>query len=202
MTTYNFKHQVNGDGNDCYLTFSGMINQQPFTDIKEFTDKISDKIDTQQINFTFKADQGFTYLSSMDYAITFSLGMTDYSNYIQHYKDCCFHQTFQYNGKTYITIIKNNLLNELIQLARTSYMNVKKTSPDNIYIRIDSTNLNNNHITNTTPTQEIEKYLSVNHISSTPTKSHVSLIGEIPIKENLTNSQVKKLKSIFDATFS
>ena len=133
--------------------------------------------------------------------MTFTLGITDYSNYTQRLRDYCFHQTFQYKDKTYITIITNQLLNELIHLARSSYQNVKKTSPDNIYIRVDSSNLNNNHITNTTPTQDIEKYLSVNHIKLTPpTEDSVSLIGKLRIKDNLTNSQVKKLNSIVKET--
>ena len=168
MSTFNFKHEINGDGTNCYMVFSGRLKQHSVTSVKEFTDKQADKIDTQQINLMLKSTTGIGIISSMDYAITFTLGISDYSGYIKRLRDCCFHQTFEYNGKTYITMIKNHLLNELIHLARTSYQNVKNTPPDNIYIRVDSSNLNNNLVTNTPPTQEIAKYISVNHISTTP----------------------------------
>lgn len=199
MSTFNFKHEISGDGTNCYMVFSGRLKQQTVTSVKEFTDKQADKIDTQQINLMLKSTTGVDIISSMDYAITFTLGVTDYSGYIKRLRDC-FHQTFEYNGKTYITIIKNHLLNELIHLARTSYQNEKKTPPDNIYIRVDSTNLNNNHVTNTPPTQEIAKYISVNHISTTPVDSQVSLIATLPIKNPLHAPQIKKITNIFDET--
>ena len=204
MSTFNFKHdfkhEISGDGTNCYLVFSGRLKQHSFTSVKEFKDKLADEIDSQQINLTLKSATGVTIISSMDYAITFTLGISDYSSYIKRLRDCCFHQTFEYNGKTYITIIKNHLLNELIHLARTSYQNEKKNPPDNIYIRVDSSNLNNNLVTNTPPTQEIAKYISMNHISTTPVDSQVSLIATLPIKKPLDEQQIKKISTIFADT--
>ena len=122
MYTIKFNDQFNTSQKTgkCYLNFNADFDQKYYT--VDTMDQFTKDIDSTQITITAAAGGGkAVVLTSKTNAMCFSFGVTDYSNYTRHYTKSCDIKTFVSEGKTYVAIIKKDLLQGMINSANEMY---------------------------------------------------------------------------------
>ena len=71
-----------------------------------------------------------------------------------------FTHLFDYQGDRYLVIVGDEMYQYLIRMAISTYKTQMNQKPKKIFIRIDTVG-SENHISNSVPTEQLEKYLPV-----------------------------------------
>lgn len=96
---------------------------------------------------------------SQNYSLSLSLGIDDYKQFVSIYEECCYIDTYKSNDKTFLFMIKNEVLQCIVDYIHQIYKVKTKQTINNFYLRCSA--LTECKFTNIKPTEFIERYIKI-----------------------------------------
>ena len=145
-----------------------------------------------QVVLMANMDRDILQVTTERYALCISFGIEEYEydTYVKEYRGCCEIRTFISSGKTYLFIIKKNILEQIVNNIRGVYEMRMSRPLEKLHLRVSATI--GCKLTNTPPTQFRERYLEIDMTPFTKTPVNLtSILKTRPI--SLSTEQKKQL---------
>lgn len=151
-----------GESTECWAHLHGGYDKFSTTD-----PDLEDKLQERESLLIFNTVSGIVVIQTQDGCMSLSLGLEDYSPYLELVKDTCHSGTYLLDGMTYIVLIQKSLLSHLVNTSVVTCQKLYQKTPTKFYLRVNCREKGQDMISNMSPEAEDRvRYIEISNFQS------------------------------------